>query len=357
MPVAFILSPAIWTVLGYPRVELFYLMMTFNLTYFLLIMLGLFVEHWLSKGGTLQHQLRKTFRLKKLNIKTSGIREFFHTDFAIPERLNILSFLIGLTVSLGVWIFSGLNEVDWETRVRFLYFTFIGSGLGFWIWTLPISTRYIKEKAKEKARKLKTLDLESSRLSEFIFEDIPDLDQLQRISLGINELRTLDLTPLAGSTNLVELILYYNRLETIDLSPLASCPNLEYLDLAINNLETIDLTPLRSCIKLTAVNLGGNETSAIDLSPLSECRDLEILTIDGMKLREVDLSPLENCSKLKFLKLNDNEMSSVDITPLFECKQLIDFEIDRIDLITNLNREIEDWPEGVRKYKRFFKAF
>ncbi len=196
------------------------------------------------------------------------------------------------------------------------------------------------------------LEAEHFNLIEVHLEEIHNLHKLTRINLGLNQLTTIDLSPLAGSTRIKELILYMNHLETIDLSPLASCPNLEYLDLTDNDLESLDLTPLASCIKLDALNIGINKTLEIDLSPLSECTDLKILTIDGMGLREVELSPLKNCIKLECLKLDDNELISLDVTPLFECKSLTDFPIDKIELTTTLSQAIEDWPEGVRKQKR-----
>ena len=98
--------------------------------------------------------------------------------------------------------------------------------------------------------------------------------------------------------------------------------------------------------------MGGNPTGQIDLTPLSTLPKLKILTIDDMRLKEVDLSPLENCKQLEFLKLNDNEMRSVDITPLFECKSLDKLEIDNIQLVTDLDFPIEDWPKGIQKHKR-----
>lgn len=354
-PIAFALSFAIGTFLGFPRTEPFYFTMTFGLIYYVLVILGFLGTEWLSKGGTVRNQIRKTFRLKKLALKKSGLAEFFKTDFTVPERLPIFAFVSGLAISLGTWIFTGLIEYEWIRRVTLTAFAFIGSSFGVWYLTLDMSIRYYKEIRAQETRKLKTLDLESSGLSEFSFAGMSSVGKLQRINLGINELKTIDLSPLTGSTRLVELILYFNRLETIDLSPLTSCPNLEYLDLASNNLETIDLTPLSSCVKLSALNLGGNETSTIDLSPLSECKDLKILTIDCMKLKEVNLEPLEGCRKLEFLKLNDNEIESLDITPLFECGSLTDFEIDKVELTTTLNREIEDWPIGVRKHRKRFR--
>lgn len=205
---------------------------------------------------------------------------------------------------------------------------------------------------RQKTKGLASLEMEGARLAEFDFNDISNLQNMQRINLGANNLKSIDLSPLSGNTHLVELILYFNNLEDIDLSPLSSCVNLEYLDLAANNIREIDLRPLSSCTKLNAINLGGNHTRVIDLEPLSSLPDLKILTIDNMYLTEVDLSPLKNCTKLEFLKVNDNQIKSIDITPLSECKSLTDFEVDRIDLVTTLELEINDWPEGIRKHRK-----
>jgi hypothetical protein len=269
--------------------------------------------------------------------------------------MAILGFLSGLACSLFAWHILPLYSVTFSQRLMgtLAGFTMGFAGVPFAI--LYLDYEFSSRKSKQVTLGSRILDLESSRLHEFSFEEVQNLDRIQRINLGINELKTIDLSPLTGSTNLTELILYFNRLESIDLSPLSTCPNLEHLDLAANNLSTIDLTPLASCTKLNALNFGGNETSEIDLSPLSVCRDLKILTIDCMKLTEVDLSPLRGCRELEFLKLNDNEIDSLDITPLIECEHLTDFEIGWVDLITTSNREIEDWPKGLRKHRRKFR--
>ena len=201
-------------------------------------------------------------------------------------------------------------------------------------------------------RNLRVLELERFGLTEIRLEDFHNLHRFTRINLGMNELKTIDLSPLVGSTNLKELILYMNHLESIDLSPLASCPSFEYLDLTNNDLETIDLAPLSSCLKLTGLNIGANKTSHLDLGPISECKDLEVLNIDDMNLGEIDLSPLKNFTRLWFLKLNDNELKTLDITPLFECHKLSDFEVDSIELTTTLDVGIGTWPEGIRKHKK-----
>lgn len=248
--------------------------------------------------------------------------------------LFVTNFLLGALLSVGVWFFGTRTRTDiWNQEI-----------------TKPPKNLVIVPGQT-------ALEAEYHWLTEINLREINNLQQFTRINVGLNQLKTIDLSPLAGSTSLKELILYMNHLESIDLSPLASCPNLEYLDLTDNDIESIDLSPLTSCTKLNALNIGMNKTTEIDLSPLSECRDLKILTIDGMGLREVELSPLKNCTKLEFLKLDDNELISLDVTPLFGCKSLTDFPIDKIELTTTLSLVFEDWPIGVRKHaKRFRKS-
>ena len=271
------------------------------------------------------------------------------------EKMGILGFVSGLFFGLIAWHILELYPVTFSER---LVGTVVAFGIG--LAGVPFAILYLEYEFSDRKRKQVTpgstiLELESSRLHAFSFNDVQNLDRIQRINLGLNELKTIDLSPLAGSTSLKELILYMNQLEIIDLTPLASCPNLEYLDLTCNDLETIDLTPLSSCLKLTGLNIGQNRTSHIDLSPISGCKDLEVLNIDCMDLREIDLSPLRGFTKLWFLKLEDNDLVSLDITPLFECISLTEFTLDRIELTTTMSRPIEDWPKGVRKHKKKFR--
>ena len=231
----------------------------------------------------------------------------------------------------------------------------------FMIWSDNRRRAFYQPSKPQKPREIPStlnktvLEAEHHWLLDVHLEEVHNLHELTRINLGLNQIKSIDLSPLAGSTNLKELILYMNHLETIDLSPLASCPNLEYLDLTDNDLESIDLTPLSSCLKLTGLNIGINRTGQLDLSPISECKEMEVLNVDGMNLREIDLSPLRGFTKLWFLKLDDNEFTSLDITPLFECVSLADFQIDNIELTTILSRPIEEWPQGVRKHRKKFR--
>lgn len=313
-----------------------------------LLLFGIVIMDRFSRTSGFEKQLRKSFTLRALTRQIPNLADFYYR-----EGMFFLIFEIGLAISLGTWVLFGVSEgVDLSHRMMYTFLALFLSIGGLCYLTSTPSIEYSKRKIQERRSMSKTLDLEAKGLTEYDFEDIQNIAKIQIISLGRNELKRLDLTPLTGSRNLTELILYYNRLEEIDLTPLAQCPNLEYLDLAINNLHRLDLTPLASCKKLNAINLGGNPTGQIDLEPLSSLLDLTILTIDNMNLEEVDLFPLRNCTKLEFLKLNDNEMKSVEITPLYECRSLTNFEVDNIILTMTTDRQIEDWPEGIQKHKK-----
>jgi hypothetical protein len=286
---------------------------------------------------------------------------FMYTRKGLVTYVLFCSFFCGVFAT-GLYARSENPTVATVLAVFFSWFLFVAlCSTAIGICMMKITTDIWAQDVLNAPKKLvinpsqTVLEAEHHNLTEVNLEEIHNLLEFTRINLGLNQLKTIDLSPLTGSSVLKELILYMNYLESIDLSPLASCPNFEYLDLTDNNLETIDLTPLASCLKLNALNIGINRTSEIDLSPLAECKDLKILTIDGMNLREIDLSPLKNCTKLEFLKLDDNELISLDVTPLFDCKSLIDFPIDKIELTTTLSREVEDWPEGVRKHTKKFR--
>ena len=136
------------------------------------------------------------------------------------------------------------------------------------------------------------------------------------------------LSPLAGLTNLTELLLDDNNIT--DISPLSGLTNLTNLGLSINNITNIsrlvgltnlevlglwrnsvsDLSPLAGLTKLTGLYLG--ENSASDLSPLAGLTNLESLFLDGNGIS--NLSALAELTNLTRLALSNNSVS--DLSPL-----------------------------------------
>ena len=117
-----------------------------------------------------------------------------------------------------------------------------------------------------------------------------NLEELQLTENAILDASPLDLSPLAGLTNLRRLNLQgINDVKDplpLDLSPLAGLTNLTWLNLRRNNI--LDLSPLAGLTNL--LYLHGQENKIADVSPLaglSELREV-FLTINNIS----DLSPL-----------------------------------------------------------------
>ena len=110
----------------------------------------------------------------------------------------------------------------------------------------------------------------------------------------------IDLSPLAGLTNLITLDLT-DSFSLIDLSPLAGLTNLSTLNLdSCTSLS--DLSPLAGLTNLSSLNLR-NGFKLIDLSPITGLTNLSDLNLDSCT-SHIDLSPLAGLTKLSDLNLN-----------------------------------------------------
>ncbi len=134
----------------------------------------------------------------------------------------------------------------------------------------------------------------------------------------ISDLSALDLSALAGLTQLTSLILRSNNIS--DISPLAALKQLTWLDLGNNNIS--DISPLAVLKKLTWLGLGHNNIS--DISPLAELKQLNGLGLEGNNIS--DISALAELKQLKGLDLGFHNSIS-DISPLAELKQLTSLDL------------------------------
>ena len=148
---------------------------------------------------------------------------------------------------------------------------------------------------------------------------------LTRLHLGIDKVEgryvnsndISDLTPLAGLTNLTQLILTNTGVS--DLTPLAGLTNLTWLSLGDNSI--VDLTPLTGLTNLTWLSLGDN--SIVDLTPLTGLTNLTELWLENNSIS--DLTPLAGLTNLIRLYLNAN--SILDLTPLAGLTNLTDLTL------------------------------
>ncbi len=115
-----------------------------------------------------------------------------------------------------------------------------------------------------------------------------------------------DISPLAGLTNLEELILEVNVIS--DISPLEGLNGLRRLFLGDNVIS--DISPLEGLNNL--IQLGIERNLISDISPLEGLNNLTFLFFNGNSIS--DLSPLEGLNNLTWLFLAQNSIS--DLSPL-----------------------------------------
>ena len=131
---------------------------------------------------------------------------------------------------------------------------------------------------------------------------------------GAREYLPLDISPLAGLANLTRLNLSQNKIS--DLSPLAGLTNLTNLNLDVVNIvwgesdTSLDLSPLASLINLTELHLSYNSIS--ESSPLAGL--VKLTRLDISKNHISDISPLGNLTKLEYLDGHENQIT--DLYPL-----------------------------------------
>ena len=125
--------------------------------------------------------------------------------------------------------------------------------------------------------------------------------------------------------SLRELSLASNNVRSVDLKPLAVCIGLKSLALNGNSLKQLDLSPLSRCQALEKLWLHNNSLRSINLNGLSPCSKLRSLYLDGNEIHDqsIDLLPLRNCFSLRSLRLSRNLLDGrLDISPLLSCKSL-----------------------------------
>lgn len=136
---------------------------------------------------------------------------------------------------------------------------------------------------------------------------LADFPQMEEISIeGMTD--EIDLTPLAGLTNLTRLTIYQNNnfsATVSDLSPLAGMTRMRRLSLGIS-FDVTDLSPLAGMTQLEDLQLYGNSSNGsksgiTDLSGLANMTSLTGLRLDIGDVR--DFSPLAGLTSLNELRI------------------------------------------------------
>jgi len=175
------------------------------------------------------------------------------------------------------------------------------------------------------------LGLGGNQIRDMDISPLANLVNLRRLSLGArNQIR--DISPLANLIKLEGLFLSGTQIR--DISPLANLVNLTDLGLSFNQIR--DISPLANLVNLSELNLRSNQVR--DISPLANLTNLRTLWLCGNQIR--DISPLANLINLRTLWLGSNEVS--DISPLSNLTNLWTLDLDYnqitdISPLSNLN--------------------
>lgn len=141
--------------------------------------------------------------------------------------------------------------------------------------------------------------------------DIRNLTLLQFIDCRYTNLEQLNF----NGANLTDMLIYSAHLTSLDLSSLAGNTNISELDLSDNRLTEIDLAPLSGNTRISAINLSGNRLTSFNAATIGH--NLEYLNLRNNLLES--LSFLNANMTISDLDISVNPFSSIDLTGLLGC--------------------------------------
>ena len=89
----------------------------------------------------------------------------------------------------------------------------------------------------------------------------------------------------------------YNLIRDVKIPSEAQWPNFEEFRLYSNDLRKIDLKPLANCSKFRELDLGDNQLSKIDLEPIMNYQKIESISLERNNLKKIDISNFANKHK------------------------------------------------------------
>jgi cell wall assembly regulator SMI1 len=160
-----------------------------------------------------------------------------------------------------------------------------------------------------------------------IIHEIPNQVPPSVQAIYLNEATSpVDLTPLAASPNLLELLLH----RTADLTPLRSLP----VESVRVTLDGGDLLPLAGHCSIASLDLG--TTAPIDIAPLGTAPNLRCLDLSRASVR--DLSALSGLPGLRYLALTARQWGTLldesKVPPGLAAAHLADWDAPLDDALT-----------------------
>ncbi|CAG0884518.1 unnamed protein product [Cyprideis torosa] len=179
---------------------------------------------------------------------------------------------------------------------------------------------------------LRELRVDRSKLKDFPFHKIADLNHLQNLTLFSNQLTKIPVLDCKDSA-LQTLDVHDNSINSVEGETFATCYNLQVLDLSRNELTELPES-LKCPPSLTELYLQDNQINSAHPSSLVNCESLSNINLARNELKK--LPPLP--SSLKTLDASENLVDSLDSASLKNGEALEDINLsgNRIRQIPSL---------------------
>ncbi|XP_026488240.2 chondroadherin-like [Vanessa tameamea] len=180
--------------------------------------------------------------------------------------------------------------------------------------------REIEDDAFKNIHRLVYLDLSNNRLSGDVLrseifqgpynEGVYSQIALETLSLGYNEIHSLDKYLFQYTPNLTRLYLNNNPIELLDhvtLLAISSATKLEVLDLAKTDIDNIPLDAFRGLVNLKQIDLSGNQFVTVPESLSLVGSTLQYLTFNNNPIVELNDDSFIGLTSLVELEVGEND--------------------------------------------------
>jgi hypothetical protein len=157
--------------------------------------------------------------------------------------------------------------------------------------------------------KLTHLTIWSNGISEIIPGTFQEMSRLEYLDLQDNRIEHLEVGVFSGLINLKSIILKENKLQYLNPGLFVGLPNLEYLDLALNpDLHIPTDRHFINSHSLSRLDIWGCNVSSVSVETFANVTALELLDLSYNNLSSVDINILKALPKLSALYLSDNPL-------------------------------------------------
>ena len=182
--------------------------------------------------------------------------------------------------------------------------------------------------SKTNLEQLEKLSLGNNQISDLnkitdldFFQNIT-IDNIEKLNLGNNKITDINNLNKIKSEKLKELYLYWNDISNIDILGKMNLEKLEILNLSENNISDINILEKAKIDKLKQLILNKNKIEDIKVLKLINLNHLEILNLGNNKISDIKVLEHMNSLNIKELYLNSNNINDISVLKKVILKKL-----------------------------------